>query len=81
VASHPRRIRAPIPSTTICTQRALDWPTSSEAFGRPTKSSLNCRTPGASPGFSFGTMALKIAGGRPQVIAYVVAWALFAPSA
>ena len=29
-------------------------------------------------GFSIGAVALKVGGGSPQVIAYVVAWALFA---
>jgi hypothetical protein len=29
-------------------------------------------------GFSLGAVALKAGGGAPQVIAYVVAWALFA---
>jgi hypothetical protein len=29
-------------------------------------------------GFSIGAVALKVGGGTPQVIAYVVAWALFA---
>ena len=29
-------------------------------------------------GFSIGAVALKVGGGGPQVIAYVVAWALFA---
>ena len=29
-------------------------------------------------GFSIGTVALKSGGGVPQVVAYVVAWALFA---
>ena len=29
-------------------------------------------------GFSLGAVALKVGGGSPQVIAYVVAWALFA---
>jgi hypothetical protein len=29
-------------------------------------------------GFSIGAVALKSGGGAPQVIAYVVAWALFA---
>jgi hypothetical protein len=29
-------------------------------------------------GFSIGAVALKVGGGPPQVIAYVVAWALFA---
>jgi len=29
-------------------------------------------------GFSVGAVALKAGGGTPQVIAYVVAWALFA---
>jgi hypothetical protein len=42
---------------------------------------LNCKTPGASLGFSVGTTALKMAGGPPQVIAYVVTRALFASSA
>lgn len=28
-------------------------------------------------GFSIGAVALKVGGGAPQVIAYVVAWALF----
>ena len=32
-------------------------------------------------GFSIGAVALKVGGGPPQVIAYVVAWALFASSA
>jgi hypothetical protein len=29
-------------------------------------------------GFSLGAVALKAGGGAPQVIAYVIAWALFA---
>jgi hypothetical protein len=29
-------------------------------------------------GFSIGAVALKAGGGAPQIIAYVVAWALFA---
>ena len=29
-------------------------------------------------GFSIGAVALKDGGGAPQVIAYVIAWALFA---
>ncbi|HKH01573.1 MAG TPA: hypothetical protein VKB08_12750 [Bradyrhizobium sp.] len=29
-------------------------------------------------GFSIGAVALKVGGGTPQIIAYVVAWALFA---
>ena len=29
-------------------------------------------------GFSIGAVALKVGGGAPQVIAYVIAWALFA---
>jgi len=29
-------------------------------------------------GFSIGTVALKDGGGTPQIIAYVIAWALFA---
>ena len=29
-------------------------------------------------GFSIGAVALKSGGGMPQVIAYVIAWALFA---
>lgn len=29
-------------------------------------------------GFSIGAVALKVGGGPPQVVAYVVAWALFA---
>ena len=29
-------------------------------------------------GFSIGAVALKVGGGPPQVIAYVIAWALFA---
>ena len=29
-------------------------------------------------GFSIGAVALKVGGGSPQVIASVVAWALFA---
>ena len=29
-------------------------------------------------GFSIGAVALKVGGGAPQVIAYLVAWALFA---
>ncbi|MDI1261892.1 MAG: hypothetical protein PS018_01370, partial [bacterium] len=29
-------------------------------------------------GFSIGAVALKVGGGAPQVVAYVVAWALFA---
>src|ERR1700712_922857 len=36
-------------------------------------------TPGGPVGgFSLGAVALKVGGGPPQVIAYVVAWALFA---
>jgi hypothetical protein len=29
-------------------------------------------------GFSIGAVALKAGGGTPQVVAYVIAWALFA---
>jgi hypothetical protein len=29
-------------------------------------------------GFSIGAVALKAGGGSPQVLAYVIAWALFA---
>ena len=29
-------------------------------------------------GFSIGAVALKSGGGMPQIIAYVIAWALFA---
>jgi hypothetical protein len=29
-------------------------------------------------GFSIGAVALKSGGGTPQVVAYVIAWALFA---
>ena len=29
-------------------------------------------------GFSIGAVALKVGGGTPQVIAYVISWALFA---
>ena len=29
-------------------------------------------------GFSIGAVALKVGGGPPQVVAYVIAWALFA---
>jgi hypothetical protein len=37
-------------------------------------------TPGGGPeiGFSIGAVAMKAGGGPPQVIAYVIAWALFA---
>jgi hypothetical protein len=49
------RRRAPIPSTTICTRRAWDWPTSSEVLAARRRGawSLNCKIPGK-PGFLFG---------------------------
>jgi hypothetical protein len=41
--------------------------------------SAGAATPGGPVvGFSIGAVALKVGGGTPQVIAYVISWALFA---
>jgi hypothetical protein len=48
-------------------------------FGVLTAVVAGAATPGGPVvGFSIGAVALKVGGGPPQVIAYVVAWALFA---
>jgi hypothetical protein len=48
-------------------------------FGVLTAVIAGVATPGGPVvGFSIGAVALKVGGGSPQVIAYVVAWALFA---
>ena len=48
-------------------------------FGVLTAVDRGCGNPGGPVvGFSIGAVALKVGGGPPQVIAYVVAWALFA---
>jgi hypothetical protein len=48
-------------------------------FGVLTAVIAGAATPGGPVvGFSLGAVALKAGGGTPQVIAYVVAWALFA---
>jgi len=48
-------------------------------FGVLTAVVAGAATPGGPViGFSLGAVALKSGGGAPQVIAYVVAWALFA---
>ena len=48
-------------------------------FGVLTAVIAGAATPGGPViGFSIGAVALKAGGGAPQVIAYVVAWALFA---
>jgi len=48
-------------------------------FGVLTAVIAGAATPGGPVvGFSLGAVALKTGGGAPQVIAYVVAWALFA---
>ena len=48
-------------------------------FGVLTAVIAGAATPGGPViGFSIGAVALKSGGGAPQVIAYVVAWALFA---
>jgi hypothetical protein len=48
-------------------------------FGVLTAVIAGAATPGGPViGFSIGAVALKSGGGSPQVIAYVVAWALFA---
>jgi hypothetical protein len=48
-------------------------------FGVLTAVIAGAATPGGPVvGFSLGAVALKAGGGAPQVIAYVVAWALFA---
>lgn len=48
-------------------------------FGVLTAVIAGAATPGGPVvGFSIGAVALKVGGGSPQVIAYVVAWALFA---
>ncbi len=48
-------------------------------FGVLTAVIAGAATPGGPVvGFSIGAVALKAGGGTPQVIAYVVAWALFA---
>lgn len=47
-------------------------------FGVLTATIAGGLTPGGPVvGFSIGAVALKVGGGAPQVIAYVVAWALF----
>src|SRR5205807_7483710 len=52
---------------------------SSGWFGVLTAVIAGAATPGGPVGgFSIGAVALKVGGGTPQVIAYVVAWALFA---
>ena len=48
-------------------------------FGVLTATIAGAATPGGPViGFSIGAVALKSGGGTPQVIAYVIAWALFA---
>jgi hypothetical protein len=48
-------------------------------FGVLTAVVAGAATPGGPVvGFSIGAVALKSGGGTPQVIAYVIAWALFA---
>ena len=48
-------------------------------FGVLTAVVAGAATPGGPVvGFSIGAVAMKVGGGPPQVIAYVVAWALFA---
>ena len=48
-------------------------------FGVLTATIAGGLTPGGPVvGFSLGAVALKAGGGAPQVIAYVIAWALFA---
>src|SRR6476620_8302806 len=48
-------------------------------FGVLTAVIAGAATPGGPVvGFSIGAVALKVGGGPPQVIAYVIAWALFA---
>ena len=48
-------------------------------FGVLTATIAGAATPGGPVvGFSLGAVALKAGGGTPQVIAYVIAWALFA---
>lgn len=48
-------------------------------FGVATAVVAGAATPGGPVvGFSIGAVALKVGGGPPQVVAYVVAWALFA---
>ena len=48
-------------------------------FGILTAVIAGAATPGGPViGFSIGAVALKSGGGAPQIIAYVVAWALFA---
>jgi hypothetical protein len=48
-------------------------------FGVLTAVIAGAATPGGPVvGFSIGAVAMKVGGGSPQVIAYVVAWALFA---
>jgi hypothetical protein len=48
-------------------------------FGVLTAVIAGAATPGGPViGFSIGAVALKSGGGAPQVIAYVIAWALFA---
>ena len=48
-------------------------------FGVLTAVIAGAATPGGPVvGFSIGAVALKVGGGAPQVIAYVIAWALFA---
>jgi hypothetical protein len=48
-------------------------------FGVLTATIAGAATPGGPVvGFSIGAVALKVGGGTPQVVAYVIAWALFA---
>ena len=48
-------------------------------FGVLAATIAGAATPGGPVvGFSVGAVALKVGGGAPQVIAYVLAWALFA---
>jgi hypothetical protein len=45
---------------------------------RQDKAVLTATPGGPVIGFSIGAVALKSGGGMPQVVAYIVAWALFA---
>jgi len=48
-------------------------------FGVLTATIAGAATPGGPVvGFSIGAVALQVGGGTPQVVAYVIAWALFA---
>jgi len=48
-------------------------------FGVLAATIAGAATPGGPViGFSIGAVALKVGGGTPQVIAYVISWALFA---